>query len=544
MPHASTPDSRLAALLGQLAALAADADADAAAYTTPAPDAGADRDLSLTDVLAQLPPGDVARSMQPAVLERLRETAKKTQTLLDEQHLPREFRKQPAWWDGRRGPPEEKTRVILDDLIALATECWDKDTPLASVVLTDCRFDEDESQRLRRVLGHCTALTRLDLSGGQIDWSAIPDTAAFDSPSLAHLDLSRCELDLRELAEVLRQWQCTDLAFLDLSHNRHQRDNPHSHPPRVFPRGDAHAALLAHVTRLARLNLAENFIGDDQARALTPFLISNTRLTHLDLSLNKMSDSGARFVAKALSTSSVLTHLNLSSNPIEPNGFRGLAADLANIHNLTHLSLAYCRLCSPWGETRTGPSYLARMLRTCTALQSIDLEGNNILPDGARALAGVLATCSALQDLNLNRNDVQFQGVAYLAPVFPQCKALRSLALNGNDIQDIRDLLACLPSCARLARLDLAYNSIASEAACQLATIMPQCSALCSLNLRGNRVEASAAHTLVDALLTQRARPFTLNLLYNAFWNDEATHARLAQKCAGTNVRVESRRDG
>ena len=570
-PPTSMHRSALAALITRLGALhdddtdAADSPPDAApaADTAPADDVTEEPVPSLADeigklslqelgryipslaeVIEKVPPEELAKCIPPTLFERLRQTGKTTLDLLDDHGIPREFRKNKLWWLASRGPPEEKTRVILNELSVRVDECWTKNTPLASIVLTDCNLNDlDDSRRMLLALSHCPSLSRLDLSGSHINCDVFPLREACILTSLAHLDLNHCELDLSALAQILQQWQCQDLAFLDLSHNTDIRDNVHTNPPIVFPRRYHHATLLTQVPRLTHLNLASNYIGDDQARALTSFLMSNTCLTHLDLSLNNMSYFGAWSVADALSTSSVLTHLNLSSIRIRPDGFHLVTEELVKIPNLTHLSLAYCGLCSPWGGTRTGPSNLAHMLQRCTALQSIDLESNNILPDGARALAAVLPTCSALQDLNLNRNDLHFQGLTCLAPVLPRCVSLRTLSLNSNDLQLLGELLDNLPACTSLTHLELAYNGLASETACELANIMQQCTALCSLNLQGNRVEASAAHTLVDALVARKSpSPFTLNLKYNTFWNDDATHDRLAQKCAGTNVLVESRR--
>jgi len=142
---------------------------------------------------------------------------------------------------------------------------------------------------------------------------------------------------------------------------------------------------LASLTNLTSLNLWENGIGAEGARALA----SLTNLTSLNLGDNGVGAEGAR----ALASLTNLTSLDLWKNGIGDEGARALAA----LTNLTSLSL--------W-ENDIGDEG-ARALVALTNLTALDLRGNRIGAEGARALLDVLlgtAKAGGLQRLDLRDN--------------------------------------------------------------------------------------------------------------------------------------------
>ncbi|WP_256466253.1 leucine-rich repeat domain-containing protein [Wolbachia endosymbiont of Oedothorax gibbosus] len=135
------------------------------------------------------------------------------------------------------------------------------------------------------------------------------------------------------------------------------------------------------LTKLTRLNLQNNKIGDEGTKAL-----SNGNLTSLEslmLSNNEIGGKGAKALANGNLTK--LTLLNLSSNNIgAAEGAKGLAE--GNLINLIRLDLSNNKI----GDR--GAKVLAN--GNLVSLKSLKLKDNNISNDGAKAF-----TCGKLTKL-------------------------------------------------------------------------------------------------------------------------------------------------
>jgi len=248
--------------------------------------------------------------------------------------------------------------------------------------------------------------------------------------------------------------------------------------------GDEGARALAALTGLTSLNLAYNRIGDEGARALAAL----TGLTSLHLAGNAIGAAGAR----ALAALTGLTSLHLAGNAIGAAGARALAA----LTGLTSLNLAGNAI----GDEG------ARALAALTGLTSLDLAGNAIGAAGARALAALtgltslhlagnaigaagaraLAALTGLTSLHLAGNAIGAAGARALAAL----TGLTSLNLAGNAIGD--EGARALAALTGLTSLNLAYNRIGDEGARALAAL----TGLTSLDLAGNAIGAAGARAL------------------------------------------------
>ena len=76
---------------------------------------------------------------------------------------------------------------------------------------------------------------------------------------------------------------------------------------------------------LVELNINENNLGDEGAKAFAEALKSNVALIDLSLEQNLISDEGAKALAKALKHNAALTILLLSYNSIGDEGAKALA---------------------------------------------------------------------------------------------------------------------------------------------------------------------------------------------------------------------------
>ena len=151
---------------------------------------------------------------------------------------------------------------------------------------------------------------------------------------------------------------------------------------------------------LTSLNLVNNGIGAEGAKALATALETNTSLTSLNLLNNRIGDEGANALAAALKTNTSLTSLNLGDNRIGDDGANALATALKTNTSLTSLNLRGNRIGAE------GAKALATALETNTWLTSLNLQFNDIGDDGAKALAAALKTNTSLTSLELFRNGI------------------------------------------------------------------------------------------------------------------------------------------
>jgi Ran GTPase-activating protein (RanGAP) involved in mRNA processing and transport len=116
---------------------------------------------------------------------------------------------------------------------------------------------------------------------------------------------------------------------------------------------------------LTTLNLSNNSINSDGAKALADALKSNTALTTLNLSNNSIHDLGAVALACALSSNQTLDTLKLGSSSIRDKG--------------------------------------AKFLIACNSLKVLCLAGNSITTGCLMELANKLKSNKSLEELDVSR---------------------------------------------------------------------------------------------------------------------------------------------
>eukprot|EP01136_Pigoraptor_vietnamica_P034419 Opistho-1_new@98375 len=163
--------------------------------------------------------------------------------------------------------------------------------------------------------------------------------------------------------------------------------------------------LKNHPTLYA-LNLRKNGIRDGGAWALTEALHSNTRLHILDLSINEITDGEPW--GQLLEGNTSLTHLNLSGNFLEDSGVERIARALKKNTSLRYLGLAWTLL----GDM--GVAALAKALEENRALSHLDLHANLITDRGVSTLATSLQENPTLRRLVLDENKIARGGALAL----------------------------------------------------------------------------------------------------------------------------------
>ena len=169
---------------------------------------------------------------------------------------------------------------------------------------------------------------------------------------------------------------------------------------------------------------------------------------------------------------------------------------LKSCTNLQTLNLEYNKIGAD------GATALAEGLKSCTNLQTLDLGYNNIGSDGATALAEGLKNCTNLQTLHLHSNNIGSDGATALAEGLKSCTNLQTLDLRSNNIgsDGATALAEGLKSCTNLQTLDLGYNNIGSDGAAALAEGLKSCTNLQALYLRSNNISSSVKVALSKVL--------------------------------------------
>lgn len=240
-------------------------------------------------------------------------------------------------------------------------------------------------------------------------------------------------------------------------------------------------ALLT-VPSLVEVDLSDNAFGGRSVDPMVPFLSQHPTLQILRLANNGLGPAGGTVVANALFANaqaaqqagrpSALRAVICGRNRLEDGSAPAWAAAFA-----AHSTLVDVRLYQN-GIRMDGIRHLARGLRSCTALEHLDLQDNTATERGSRAIAAALphwprlrvlelSDCllrpkgghaialalakggnEALEELKLQSDEVDALAIEVLAKAVAakSLPALRSVELNGNRCEGDSDVIEALRS--------------------------------------------------------------------------------------------------
>ena len=289
-------------------------------------------------------------------------------------------------------------------------------------------------------------------------------------------------------------------------------------------------ALLATVlrkekTKISRLNLSWNNLGDDGVASL-----ACARQSTINLAYTNISIKGIHSLVSIFQTLTNLEELDISGNIIEAAGFEALLSCLTNpgcrikclalnncnstdegvIHCVKVLTFPLnqitCLGLSGNGITNDGVGRLAQALGSSQCkVKCLNLSSNFIGNEGVETLSLSLGSASCnLQELDLSKNEIQDEGCKFLAAAIRKRNCLTRLDLQGNQVGDegAKQLLSALRiyNC-RLHSLILDENDIGDEGISGLphAFSSPHCK-LENLQIRKNLISRNSLETLSEAM--------------------------------------------
>lgn len=187
--------------------------------------------------------------------------------------------------------------------------------------------------------------------------------------------------------------------------------------------GSGSILFLELPSRLKRLDLSGNEIGDEEVEILAPKLPSS--LVNLNLYINEIGPDGIEVLAPKLPKT--LKTLNLGGNYLEWEGIAALAPYLPNtLNNLNLLGI---------GIDKAGVEILAPNLPR--ELKSLNLSNNKIADEGVMFLTKALITKKIfLTELILKFCDIKDPGMGALILTSQIITSLTSIILWGNKIKN------------------------------------------------------------------------------------------------------------
>ena len=203
------------------------------------------------------------------------------------------------------------------------------------------------------------------------------------------------------------------------------------------------------------LNISHNAIGSEGAIAISNLLKKrNENINILVLAGNLFDSTGIVALAKGLRNCPNLQSINLTSNPIGPDGAPALRNGLINCVFLEQLSIWRCDITS---DGITALVYAFFFLR---GLRFLDLTENKLCSKGMPALANGLSFLCNLEYLYLSHNQIDWRGAKVLAKGLQSCPMLRVLNISHNNIGSIgATAIADGLRCTNIEFVNLSHNS-------------------------------------------------------------------------------------
>jgi Ran GTPase-activating protein (RanGAP) involved in mRNA processing and transport len=272
---------------------------------------------------------------------------------------------------------------------------------------------------------------------------------------------------------------------------------------------------------LIRLNLSKNplsSVGFNELIEILTLQSPPSRLEYLNLSSTHLGPRAAQMLASLLRNNRSIQVLLLSNNALGAKTIKVIAPELASNPSLKTLDLSYNSI------KHKGASSLAKAFNPyqnsmISTLKVLDISGNKIAAQGMQALCEALAVNRCIEELRLGTNNLEKKGAAYLAHVLKYNYTLKILDLQCNDIgPDGASLLIeqLMEENQTLESLNLAWNGVGSIVAKEVAQVLKRNESLTNVDLKGNDITSDGVSSLAEALSFNTSLR-KLNLMHNKF---------------------------
>ncbi|XP_038610265.1 protein NLRC5 [Tachyglossus aculeatus] len=351
--------------------------------------------------------------------------------------------------------------------------------------MAQCGPETGQTPLIRQIIEKCTRLRELNWSHVVLndDVSRILGSVLPSLPALKTFRLTSSPIFPRGIERLAAGLSCCHgLQELDLSNLK--LDDP---AIQILAQG------LHQMSLLQRLTLSNCGISGDGCSQLSDAFKKTSNLEDLNLSLNKIDSTGMQHLAAVLPEMPQLRRLDLSENCLGPSGGMELARALA--------------LCRTMEEFRLGKNAMEDLTAVELSkilpsyLKILNLQSNNIGPEGLASLALTLARCRQVEEISLAENRFG-DGIPLLFSKLCGLPKLRKIDLKccGIRDQESKPLARSFGSCPAMEEILLSWNCLGDEGATELAQVLPQLTKLRRLDLESNQITAQGARQLVEGL--------------------------------------------
>ncbi|KAL0239467.1 hypothetical protein GEMRC1_009575 [Eukaryota sp. GEM-RC1] len=304
------------------------------------------------------------------------------------------------------------------------------------------------------------------------------------------------------------------------------------------------AELLKENATVTSVDLRNNSIGAEGARALADALKVNTTVTSLDLRNNSIRAEGARALADVLKVNTVVTSINMRSNLIRDEGARALA-DALKVNPKYLIIQLQANSIGDVGARALADTYnsigndgakaLADVLKVTVTLTGVNLCYNSIGDEGVRALADALKVNTTVTSVNLSANYLEPEGARALADALKVNTTITSINLSSNRIkaEGARALADALIVNTTITSVNMGDNIIGVKGARALAEALTVNTTVTTVNLSANYLESEGARALAEALKVNTTIT-SIDLSKNSIGNEGAGALAEASKVNDT----------
>jgi len=142
------------------------------------------------------------------------------------------------------------------------------------------------------------------------------------------------------------------------------------------------------------------------------------------------------------------------------------------------------------------------ILKSTKLVTQLDLTGNKIGDEGAKALAEVLKTKVVLNEINLGKNNIGNEGAKGIGEALAVNTTLACLDLRDNRVgnEGIKAISRALKVNKTLIQLDMRSNKVGCEGITAISEVLKTNNKLEKLNLSGNKVGVEGAKAISELL--------------------------------------------
>ncbi|KAJ9700269.1 hypothetical protein PVL29_005878 [Vitis rotundifolia] len=250
---------------------------------------------------------------------------------------------------------------------------------------------------------------------------------------------------------------------------------------------------------LKSLDLSNNALGEKGVRAFGALLKSQSSLEELYLMNDGISEEAARAVCELIPSTEKLRVLQFHNNMTGDEGALAISEVVKQSPMLEDFRCSSTRIGSEGGVA------LSEALQTCTNLKKLDLRDNMFGVEAGVALSKALAKHADLTEAYLSYLNLEDEGAVAIANVLKEsASALEVLEVAGNDItaEAAPALAACIAAKQLITKLNLAENELRDEGAIQISKALEDGHAqLKEVDLSSNFMRRAGARCLAHAVV-------------------------------------------